>query len=175
MDTHTARTPIRTRGPAVDELTGFGSRGKLIADLEQAVAPASRPSVLGIFDLAGLKEYQRVFGHPAADRLITRIAESLRHGIGRTGACYRPRQDEFCVLIDGPLGRANRIFAAAAEALREEGEAFLITSAFGVALLPEEASEPIAALAVADQRLRAVTQREPRERRRDPSRRRGAS
>jgi putative nucleotidyltransferase with HDIG domain len=59
--------------------------------------------------------------------------------------------DEFCVLIDA----SETLLHRAASALHEEGESFVISSAFGAVTLPEEASEPSSALSLADQRLYA--------------------
>jgi hypothetical protein len=49
-----------------------------------------------------------------------------------------------------------------------EGEAFLITSSYGTAQLPDEAEQPIAALALTDHRLGAITNRPPGARRQHP-------
>ena len=148
-----------------DRLTGFGNRRKLMADLERAVSSQSAPSVLAIFDLGGFKQYQRVLGHKAADALIVHISAVFEGIVGPAGACYRSREDELVTLIDGPRVKAMPLLAVAEKALRREGESSLITASFGSAILPDEANEPIAALALADQRLGAVTNRGPRERR----------
>jgi GGDEF domain-containing protein len=151
-----------------DQLTGFGNRHKLMADLGRAVAAGSEQSVLAIFDLAGLEQYRRVLGQQAGDALIVQVSRVFRQKIGRVGTCYRPREDEFAALIDGRRDRVKPLLGAAEEALRREGEALLITSSFGVAQLPDEADDPIAALALADQRLGEASQRLPRDRRKSP-------
>jgi diguanylate cyclase (GGDEF)-like protein len=151
-----------------DPLTGFGNRRKLLTDLEHALAAGSAPSLLAIFDLGGFKQYQRVCGHQAGDHLIRRASAVFSTAIGAAGSCYRPREDEFVVLIDGTLDSLEPLLTAAARALRQEGEAFLITSSYGTAQLPDEADQPITALALADQRLGVITNRPPRERRQHP-------
>jgi GGDEF domain-containing protein len=144
---------VRTEQSQTDRLTGFGSRRKLIADLTAALEPESPPSVLAVFDLAGSEDYRLVFGEPASDTLIVRLAEQFARIVEADGRCYRPRQDEFCTLVDLPIGSVATMLAAVAASLGEEGESFLITTSFGVALLPDEAGEPIEALMVADQNL----------------------
>jgi GGDEF domain-containing protein len=151
-----------------DQLTGFGNRPKLMADLGRAVMAESEPSVLAIFDLAGLEQYRRVLGDQAGDAFVLQVAGVFREKVGRFGTCYRPREDEFVALIDGRREHVDRLLAVAEDALRREGEAYLITSSFGVAQLPAEADDPIAALALADRRLTAASGRPPRERRRAP-------
>jgi diguanylate cyclase with GGDEF domain len=53
-----------------DVLTGLGNRRKLFSDLERQVraATAEEPVVLTMFDLNGFKNYNDLFGHPAATR-----------------------------------------------------------------------------------------------------------
>jgi HD-GYP domain-containing protein (c-di-GMP phosphodiesterase class II) len=63
--------------------------------------------------------------------------------------------DEFCVLADASAGEADKLVAAAAQALSEEGEGFVITSAYGAAVLPDEAATPSDALRLADTRMYA--------------------
>ena len=149
----------------VDRLTGFGNRRRLMTDLARAVAPDSPPSVLAIFDLGGFKQYQRVLGYQAGDDLIAQMAPVFERAVGDAGSCYRPREDEFVTLIGGLQDDASTLLDAVAEALRQEGDAYLVTSSFGSARLPEEAGEPIAALALADRRLGAKTNRPSRDRR----------
>ena len=56
-------------------LTGFGSRHNLIEDLTAALVPESSPRVVAVFDLAGWKDYRRVYGERESDVLIARLAE----------------------------------------------------------------------------------------------------
>jgi len=160
-------------GPTTDRttqyharLTGFGDRHKLIADLTDALGPGSPPSVLAVFDLVGSSEYRRVFGEQASDELIARLAEQFARVVQPTGVCYRPRQDEFCALINRPIDDVRTMLFAAKDALKDEEESSLITAWFGAAFLPDEAADPIDALMLTDERLRfRMESRKPRERR----------
>ena len=80
-----------------------------------------------------------------------RLADKLRAAVEPDGRAYRMGGDEFCVLIPASETMLHR----AASALHEEGESFVISSAFGAVTLPEEAFEPSSALSLADQRLYA--------------------
>jgi HD-GYP domain-containing protein (c-di-GMP phosphodiesterase class II) len=61
--------------------------------------------------------------------------------------------DEFCVLARGDHTDADRIVAAAATALSDQGEGFAISCSHGSVLLPAEAANAEAALHLADERM----------------------
>ena len=136
-----------------DSLTGLGNRRKLVADLEAHLdrADPDRSHLLVVFDLNGFKGYNDRFGHPAGDALLARLARKLRDAVEPEGSAYRMGGDEFCVLIPASETSLHR----AASALYEEGESFVVSSAFGAVTLPDEASQPSAALSLSDQRLYA--------------------
>jgi diguanylate cyclase (GGDEF)-like protein len=136
-----------------DSLTALGNRRKLVADLEAHLdrADPEQSHLLVVFDLNGFKGYNDRFGHPAGDALLARLARKLRDSVEPAGSAYRMGGDEFCVLIPASETALHR----AASALYEEGEGFVVSSAFGAVTLPDEASEPSAALSLSDQRLYA--------------------
>jgi diguanylate cyclase (GGDEF)-like protein len=136
-----------------DSLTGIGNRRQLVADLDTYLADASldEPHLLVVFDLNGFKGYNDSFGHPAGDALLARLAAKLKEAVEPDGRAYRMGGDEFCVLI----AASETMLHLAASSLYEEGESFVVSSAFGAVALPEEAAEPSTALGLADQRLYA--------------------
>ncbi len=132
---------------------GFASRDDLIEDLREALRPGSSPGVLAIFALDGAEEYRRVNGESAGERLNGRLAEEFLSIVRPVGRCYTSRQDELCALFHLPIDIVSPILAAASIAIRREGEISLVTTSFGVALLPGQATGPIEALIAADQNL----------------------
>jgi len=150
-----ARILKRSRSEAAtDALTGLGNRRKLLVDLERTLAESHDTEfALMIFDLDGFKNYNDSFGHPAGDALLARLGTKLDRAVATHGASYRLGGDEFCVLGFLRAGDSDRLAAAAAEALTEEGEGFTIRSSFGVVILPTEAQLSPDALRIADQRL----------------------
>ncbi len=142
------------RKATTDAITGLGNRHKLEVDLARAVARSTPedPIALLVFDLNGFKAYNDSFGHPAGDALLTRLGRRLAEALP-TGAGYRQGGDEFCALV--PLRRAglSESIERACAALTEEGEGFAISSAHGAVLLPAEASDPEAAMVLADERM----------------------
>jgi two-component system, cell cycle response regulator len=141
------------REALTDSLTALANRRKLLVDLEVEVESASEeePRMLVLFDLNGFKTYNDTFGHPAGDALLARLAGKLAAAVAPDGAAYRMGGDEFCVLLPAPEPDIHRI----AEALWETGEGFEVTSAYGAALIPDDATTVSTALSVADERLYA--------------------
>jgi two-component system cell cycle response regulator len=140
-----------------DSLTGLGNRRAFMLELQERleIADESRPFVLALYDLDGFKNYNDTFGHLAGDALLKRLSKKLTTATSGWGVAYRMGGDEFCVLADFAGLEPLELAATAAQALREQGEGFLVTSAYGAAVLPEEATTPSDALRLADTRMYA--------------------
>jgi diguanylate cyclase (GGDEF)-like protein/PAS domain S-box-containing protein len=136
-----------------DALTGLANRRKLHFDIEHAldIAAPDDSFALGVFDLDGFKAYNDVFGHPAGDALLERLARRLREVIGEHATAYRMGGDEFCVFIES--GPFDEIIENAQIALSEQGDGFTIRCSRGAALIPAEATTLERAIQVADERL----------------------
>jgi diguanylate cyclase (GGDEF)-like protein len=159
----------RAREAVTDALTGLSNRRQLTADLGQ-LHPGwgeRRARTLVFFDLDGFKRYNDTFGHPAGDALLSRLGASLQALIAERGSAYRVGGDEFCVLLDGRHSRDSRLVAQAAAALSERGRGFSIVPSVGVAIVPDEATDPDAALRLADERMYADKGRAHRSQTRD--------
>jgi GGDEF domain-containing protein len=139
-----------------DYLTGFGDHDKLVTDLTEALTPGSPQAVLAVFELAGSSDYRQVYGELASAELIVRCAARFRRVIEPAGVCYRPRQDEFCALISGPIDKARATLYAAAHSIRGGKQPFLVSARLGAAVLPDEADDPIDLLILADERLQLL-------------------
>jgi two-component system, cell cycle response regulator len=138
-----------------DALTGLGNRRALTRDLERAVgAEADPPTLLALFDLDGFKHYNDSYGHPAGDALLQRLGTKLAAHVDGAGSAYRMGGDEFCVLV-GMDGDGEAQSAAAAEALAERGDGFIITCSHGAVGVPSEVADVGEALRIADQRMYA--------------------
>ncbi len=149
------------RGEALtDALTGLGNRRLLSTDLDERFAALTGDDelMLVVFDLDGFKHYNDVFGHPAGDAALTRLAARLRDTVGLDGRAYRLGGDEFCALLGpGELGWQARL-AGCSAALSEEGEGYAIGCSYGAILLPQEAADTTDAMRLADQRMYARKQ-----------------
>jgi diguanylate cyclase (GGDEF)-like protein/putative nucleotidyltransferase with HDIG domain len=151
----------RAQGEALtDPLTGLGNRRLLAIDLDDRLSLLGDDGelMLVVFDLDGFKHYNDVFGHPAGDAALVRLATCLRTAVGFDGRAYRLGGDEFCVLV-GPHGDDwETRLASCVAALCEEGEGYAIGCSYGAILMPEEAVHSTEALRLADQRMYARKQ-----------------
>lgn len=147
----------------VDSLTGFGTRHALIAALDAAVQ-AQETTLLVIFSLDGYDEYSALFGQLAARTLLVKLAARLREALGPGGRCFRPRRDEFAALVETRIEGAATVLDSAVAALRERAAPVAVAASWGAAMLPDEADDPVAAVALADERLASNA---PRRRRRN--------
>ena len=137
-----------------DALTGLGNRRRLMLELEDLLdVPESAHHLLLLFDLDGFKAYNDAFGHPEGDALLARRARALEDAISLHGAAFRPGGDEFCVLLGAGEPGTEALVAACVAALSERGDGYDIRPSWGGVIVPEEASTPHQALAVADQRM----------------------
>jgi predicted signal transduction protein with EAL and GGDEF domain len=124
-----------------------------MGDLTRALAPGSPERVLVVFRLHGLGALTERFGTVARDELLNQAHRRLTAEVGTAGLSYQPRHDEWCVLFDSPLEDAVQVLGSATAALDELGALHDVTAEAGVALLPEEAEDPISALEQADRRI----------------------
>jgi len=140
-----------------DALTSLPNRRGLISDLQAALGPGATqtPRALAIFDLDGFKAYNDTFGHLAGDQLLERLGHRLGDVIAPHGRAYRLGGDEFCVLLNPGVAAPEAIFAAADDALSEDGPGFSIGSSFGAVVIPTEADEVSTTLDIADTRMYA--------------------
>ena len=157
----TARRTLHTAAHT-DALTGLHNRRQLMLDLAAACArtAGSERYALVLLDLDGFKSYNDSFGHLPGDALLRRLGQKLAAAVNGCGRAYRLGGDEFCVLA--PLRPGEPVVAVAdltAEALREEGEGFVIGASYGAVVLPDEARSPSELLATADLRMYAFKQK----------------
>jgi two-component system cell cycle response regulator len=139
-----------------DPLTHLWNRRKLVVDLERVLdAGAAEPHVLALYDLNGFKRFNDLFGHPAGDALLERLAANLVAAVSSSGTCYRLGGDEFCVLASLSSGGLDAFLDDTSVALSEAGDGFNVTTSFGCVFLPEETTNPGEAMQIADQRLYA--------------------
>ena len=145
------------REAVTDALTGLGNRRALTGDLERALGERAGAAecVLVMFDLDGFKLYNDTFGHMAGDTLLSHLGRCLQLAVEAAGTAYRLGGDEFCVLLQRDLERADSYVGAAAEALIAEGEGFKVGASYGRVTIPREADTPGYALRLADDRMYA--------------------
>ena len=156
--------------PRVAELSsGLGSRDQLLSALEEATRDG-RSKMLAVFALDGFRNFEEQCGRREAEALLSRLAERLEQDVNHGASWYRPRHGEFALIHDAADPDLDAILRRAAAALREPELAVPIAAAYGSALVPDEAAEPIDALRLADTRLSAAQPDRPRRDRRAQAR-----
>src|ERR1700731_28629 len=130
----------------------IGTRDELLVDLAAAVARGAPMRFLVVFRLGGFQEFTREFGNRATTSLIRHVARRLPAASGPSSFYYRSRKDELCGLIAGRLLDVEQALCAAATDVSSLVASSGISLGFGTAVVPREATDPIAALALADSR-----------------------
>jgi GGDEF domain-containing protein len=168
LETPTDSAPIGAV-EQTDPLMRFGSRSNLLSDLHETAAPGAPTQVLALFDIAGFTTFAEDYGRIEGEGLLVRIADHLTSALGDDATYYRPRYDEFAVLIPTSDGDPNHLLAEAIAAVNTHLTQSNVTLAFGTVTVPLEAPDPLSALTLADTRLflRAPARRS-RERRSAP-------
>ncbi len=86
----------------IDPLTGINNRLSLEADLECAMARATRYGhrySVGLCDVDFFKRYNDTFGHIAGDEVLRRVAGALQQALREGDGIYRYGGEEFLVLL----------------------------------------------------------------------------
>jgi len=154
----------------VDELTGLYNRRHLQRSLEQEIQRANRyhrQMTLAILDVDFFKNYNDVCGHPAGDRALASIGETLRTQLREVDIVARYGGEEFAVILPetsaSPEAGASNPFPFL-ERLRSKIETTLfageeripggcLTISGGVACFPDDAEDLQSLVDVADRAL----------------------
>jgi diguanylate cyclase (GGDEF)-like protein len=108
------------RQASQDSLTGLGNRRRFEEDLAAAMARSHRDGATGALLILDLDHFKRINdsqGHPAGDRLIKAVAETLRRRTRAGDSLARLGGDEFAVILPRCGQEEARI---AAEAIAAE-------------------------------------------------------
>jgi diguanylate cyclase (GGDEF)-like protein/PAS domain S-box-containing protein len=146
-----------------DSLTGLPNRTRFIDDLQERVAHATalkaQVAVLCI-DLDRFKEVNDVFGHPAGDQLLRKLAEQMEEVALPTETLARLGGDEFVVIQSGveqPQGAeelAERLLGAlCGNVTLEQGVTVRSAASIGIAIFPQDGATADAVHANADAAL----------------------
>ena len=149
-----------------DPLTRIANRRFLLAQADHEIARHRRdrrPFAVVMLDLDGFKSLNDRFGHAAGDDLLREVAAGLVRAMRAQDTVGRIGGDEFCVLAPetdagGAAQLATRVTAAIA-AVTAGVET--VQGSVGVAVFPQDAQDPAALIAVADERLLEAKRRRP--------------
>src|SRR5947209_10952554 len=156
----------------IDPIAGLPTGGKLLADLQRALARPADTQILTLylFTLDGFKDYNDAYGDACGDALLGWLARKFRDAVGDYGGAYRMRGGSFALLAGGSERFTSGLCASAAQSLNEVGVGFQVYCDVGAAALPQEATSPQAALELVTRRARKrSTERHVRSGRRAPA------
>jgi GGDEF domain-containing protein len=136
---------------------GVLDRSALFRALADAVRPDSPSSVLVVVGFEGLKDYLEASLGDEGDELLDRLAQRLVETVEAAGAIYASRRGEFCILCEGGLAAVRTTLALLPPELDDLARGHDVRTALGITLLPDEATLPTYALALADRRIRALS------------------
>jgi len=145
---------------ATDGLTGLANQRTVHETVKRAAAQAGRtasPLGLVLFDLDHFKTINDTFGHGKGDQVLATVGQVTAGAIRASDFSGREGGEEFVVLL--PATDREQA-AVVAESLRKAiamiqipGVEREVTASFGVAALPDDATEPDALLRCADRAL----------------------
>jgi diguanylate cyclase (GGDEF)-like protein len=144
------RSYIR-RLAVTDSLTGLANRRQLF-DLLARFDLSSGPLAVFVLDVDNFKGWNDKYGHLSGDQLLVRLARVLERRFPDAVTVSRYGGDEFVVLERCDLAGIPAIVEALMKDLCDEN----IPSSVGVAVAPHHEPSPDAALAAADDCLRAA-------------------
>jgi diguanylate cyclase (GGDEF)-like protein len=133
-------------------VTGIANRTVLREKLEEAAARSrsdrERFTVL-ILDLDEFKYVNDTLGHGAGDQLLKELALRLQSSLDETGTVARLGGDEFAIIQAGETNQRERAIALAIKLLDIvarpfdiDGHNVIVRTSIGIALAPENGTEP---------------------------------
>jgi diguanylate cyclase (GGDEF)-like protein len=144
-----------------DALTRLPNRVLFRETLEHGLALARRDDSLAVLclDLDNFKAVNDTLGHPVGDTLLTVVAERLRGCIGETDTVARLGGDEFAIVqmsAAQPVAAtilAQHLIETIAEPYEVDGHRVVIGTSIGIAVAPNDGTDPDAILKNADMAL----------------------
>lgn len=141
-----------------DCLTGIGNRATFYSNLKESFAYYQHGGIFSLvyLDLDDFKSINDTLGHPVGDQVLVAVAERLRKIIREPHHIARLGGDEFAIIFNGvPSVEAlhaaiDRIVSAIAAPIEICGSQVITTASIGVAIGPDDASDPDALLRNAD-------------------------
>jgi diguanylate cyclase (GGDEF)-like protein len=151
-----------------DALTGLPNRLLLDDRIAQAIAHSQRHShefAVLVVDLDRFKLINDSLGHRAGDELLREVALRLKSAVRTVDTTARVGGDEFVVLLDGPLTRAEaveigtRAIKIMEPSLRLLGIDVHISASIGIAFFPRDGATVDTLLARADAAMYSAKER----------------
>jgi hypothetical protein len=139
--------------PRENMLTAIGTREELVSALEGGEHASEGTRTLVVFRIAGFEDFTHRFGETAIDTMTRYIDLHLPYGTNDSTFYYRPRKDELCALIDGPVIAVEQALASAVLEANGYLGPYGITIGYATTLVPHVTNGFIATLAAGDRNI----------------------
>jgi diguanylate cyclase (GGDEF)-like protein/PAS domain S-box-containing protein len=145
-----------------DQLTGLPNRAFLDTYLPKVLAQADRQNTqvaVAFLDLDRFKVINDSLGHDVGDQLLHQVAQRLTHCLRGEDLLVRWGGDEFILVLSrlttlaSVLQTCDRILGSLKPTFAIDDHQLYIGTSIGVALFPQDGSDPITLLRHADQAL----------------------
>lgn len=163
VGTHTNITAVQNERERLenliknDALTGLRSRAFCEKEIERLDKNLIRPVSVVSCDVNGLKLVNDYLGHSEGDRLLSKVALMLRHGLRATDCVARVGGDEFMLLFPGCTEEAaSRILQKITSNIDNtnlHSDELPVLISFGLATTLDECTSISKAFAEADRRM----------------------
>jgi diguanylate cyclase (GGDEF)-like protein/PAS domain S-box-containing protein len=150
-----------------DYLTNLPNRALFLDRLDQALALAKRGDyklAVLFLDLDGFKAVNDTLGHDAGDLLLQCVAQRLKPLVRDSDTVARIGGDEFTFVLhdigsgDAAIAVAQKVLAALAEPFAIARKSCRIGGSIGIAIFPDDSTDPEVLLRMADEAMYAAKQ-----------------
>jgi diguanylate cyclase (GGDEF)-like protein len=146
-----------------DPLTRLPNRTLLAEHLARAAVPGAHFAVLFV-DVDGFKAVNEALGHDVGDLVLLELAQRLGSRCRYGEMVARQGGDEFVLLAQvptraGAAALAQRLVALLRQPLQAGGHSLSVSACIGVALYPDDATDPALLLSYADVATQATKRR----------------
>jgi diguanylate cyclase (GGDEF)-like protein len=147
---------------STDVLTGLPNRSQLNKLLVSACAQGGEFALL-LLDLDRFKQVNDSLGHQVGNRVLLEVTERLRGVLRQGDQVARLGGDQFALLVHdaprrGAEAAARRLLETVQTAYTLEGMQFTLTGSIGVALHPEDGTDPDLLVRSAETAMQAAKQ-----------------
>jgi diguanylate cyclase (GGDEF)-like protein len=125
----------------IDELTNLFNRRHFDETLSMEIHRHSRfgsSFSLALIDVDNLKSYNDTFGHPAGDKLLKQVGQSLKNEMRKIDFTFRYGGDEFAIIMANTNIDDAYIAAERARTAISESAGGLVNLSFGLASWPND-------------------------------------
>ncbi|HYM91696.1 MAG TPA: sensor domain-containing diguanylate cyclase [bacterium] len=152
---------------ATDALTGLANRRSFLTRLLSEIARARRAErcvSIAIIDLDGFKVINDACGHAKGDETLIQVAEAIARNVRTSDLAARFGGDEFVLLLpETTAGQAGEILGRLSglkvPLSEPDGPCHTLNFSWGIAMFPDDGSDPERLLQVADSRLYSMKKR----------------